>query len=221
MSSLKCAQCGLINFAGETTCKRCGATLNQNIPRAVAPGPQGIVLEDGYVLPPPPSVGLPGSGVWRSKSTLVMSQGAVLPDRCIKCNEPAHGVRLKRKLTWHHPAIYLLILVAVLVYLIVSLILRKRATVEIGLCERHLAIRRRNMLITWLLFLLAVAGFVMAVVAEDGTYVLVGAILLLGAIIYGLVVVRVVSPSKIDDKFVWLRGVNKNYLSQLPQWPGP
>ena len=77
------------------------------------------------------------------------------------------------------------------------------------------------MLITWLLFLLGVAGFVVAAVAQDGTYVLVGAILLLGAIIYGLVVVRVVSPSKIDDKFVWLKGVNKNYLSQLPQWPGP
>jgi hypothetical protein len=187
----------------------------------VAAGPQGIVLEDGYVLPPPPTVGMPGSGVWRSKSTLVMSKGAALPDRCVKCNEPAHGIRLKRKLTWHHPAIYLLILVAVLIYLIVSLILRKRATVEFGLCERHLAIRRRNMLITWVLFLLGVAGFVVAVVAENGIYVLVGAILLLGALIYGLVVVRVVSPSRIDDKFVWLRGVNKNYLSQLPQWPGP
>lgn len=150
-----------------------------------------------------------------------MSKGAALPDRCIKCNEPAYGLRLKRKLTWHHPAIYLLIFVAVLIYLIVALILRKRATVEVGLCERHQAKRRRNVLITWLLVLLGVAGFIMAVVAEDGRYLLAGAILLLGAIIYGLIAVRVVVPSKIDDKFVWLRGVNKNYLNQLPQWPGP
>lgn len=221
MSSLKCAQCGLVNFASETTCKRCGAALNQDVPRAVTPAPQGIVLEDGYVLPPPPTVGMPGSGVWRDKSTLVMSQGVALPDRCIKCNEPAHGFRLKRKLTWHHPAIYLLILVAVLIYLIVSLILRKRAIVEIGLCERHLAKRRKNLLVTWLLFLLGVAGFIMAAVAEDGTYALVGTILLLCAIIYALAVVRVVAPSKIDDKFVWLRGVNKDYLNQLPQWRGP
>jgi hypothetical protein len=166
-------------------------------------------------------VGMPGSGVWRDQSTLVMSKGAALPDRCIKCNQPAHGLRLKRKLTWHHPAIFLLILVAVLIYLIVALILRKRATVEIGLCERHLAKRRRNILITWLLFLLGVAGFIMAAVAEDGAYLLIGAILLLGAIVYGLLAVRVVAPSKIDDKFVWLRGVNKDYLNQLPQWPGP
>lgn len=220
LSSLKCAQCGLINFASETTCKRCGAALNHNLPRVVSPRPQGIVLEDGYVLPPPPTVGMPGSGAWRDKSTLVMSQGAALPDRCIKCNEPAHGLRLKRKLTWHHPAIYLLIFVALLIYLVVALILRKRATVEIGLCERHLAKRRKNILITWLVFSLGVAGLIMAAVAEDGTYLLVGAILLLGAIIYGLVVVRVVVPSKIDDKFVWLRGVNKNYLDLLPQWPG-
>jgi hypothetical protein len=221
LSSLKCAQCGLINFAAETTCKRCGAALNQNLSQAVVPGPQGIVLEDGYVLPPPPMVGMPGSGVWRDKSTLVMSKEASLPDRCIKCNEPANGRRLKRKLSWHHPAIFLLILVAVLIYLIVAMILRKRATVEIGLCERHFAKRRRDILITWVLFLLGVAGFVMAGLAEEGAYLLVGVLLLLGALIYGLAVVRVVAPSKIDDKFVWLRGVNKNYLSQLPQWPGP
>ncbi len=219
MSSLKCAQCGLVNFASETTCKRCGATLNQNVPVAVAPAPQGIVLEDGYVLPLPPTVGL-ASGVWRDKSTLVMSQGVALPDRCIKCNEPAHGFRLKRKLTWHHPAIYFLIVVAVLLYLIVAMILRKTATVEIGLCEMHRAKRRKNILITWLLFLLGVAGFTMAIFAADSTYLLVGVIFLLGALIYGLMVVRVVAPSKIDEKFVWLRGVNKNYLDQLPQWPG-
>ena len=146
--------------------------------------------------------------------------GAALPDRCIKCNEPAHGDRLKRRLTWHHPAIYLLIIVAVSLYLIVAMILRKRATVEIGLCEMHRAKRRQNILITWFLFLLGVAGFAMAIVAGDSTYLLLGVIFLLGALIYGLMVVRVVAPSKIDEKFVWLRGVNKDYLDLLPQWPG-
>ena len=220
MSSVKCTQCGLVNFATETTCKRCGEGLVRGGPLFGVPISQGIVLEDGYVLPPPPTVGMPGSGVWRDKSILVMSKGAALPQRCVKCNEPTHGLVLKRKLSWHHPAIYLIILVALLVYLIVALFLRKNAIVEVGLCEKHLARRRQGVLIIWLLFLVGVAGFIMAMVAADATYLLAGLVFFLAAIIFGLISVRVVVPSKIDDKFVWLKGVNKDYLNQLPQWPG-
>jgi hypothetical protein len=192
----------------------------QNLSPIAGSNLPGIVLEDGYVLPPPPSVGMPGAGVWRNKSMLVMSKDAALPDRCVKCNEPAYGRRLKRKLTWHHPAIYILIFVALLIYLIIALILRKSAIVEIGVCEMHLAKRRRNILITWLLVLLGIVGFILGIGLADGTYALVGAFLLIAAIIYGLVVVKLVAPGKIDDKFVWLKGVNKAYLDELPQWPG-
>ena len=182
------------------------------------PNSPGIVLEDGYVLPPPPTLGMPG--VWRDLSVLVASKGAPLPQWCIKCNEPTHGLVLKRKLRWHHPAIYLLVLINLLVYFIVALIIGKTATVEVGLCERHMAQRRRNIWITLVLFFLGVAGLVLAAIANDGTYLLVAGILLIAAIIYAIIVARVVIPSKIDDKFVWLKGINKDYLNQLPQWPG-
>jgi hypothetical protein len=131
LPSLKCAQCGLVNFATDTSCKRCGQPLAQNAGVASS-SPQGIVLEDGYVLPPPPSVGMPGSGVWRDQSKMVVSKGALLADRCVKCNAPATGPRLKKKLSWHHPAIFILIFVALLIYLIVAMILRKTAVLELG-----------------------------------------------------------------------------------------
>lgn len=217
MSTLKCAQCGLVNFATDAVCKRCRAPLAHNTSQVASSTPQGIVLEDGYVLPPPPA--LPGVGVWRDKSTLVMSQGAELPPRCVKCNVPTH-LRLKRRLTWHHPAIYILIFVALLIYLIVAIIVRKAATVEMGLCDEHQAKRRRNLLITWSLVLVGIAGFVLAVMLEDFTYLLAGFLALVAAMIYGIVAVRIVAPSRIDDRFVWLKGVNKDYLNELPQWPG-
>lgn len=217
MSSLKCAQCGLVNFLTDSTCKRCGAPLGSSVPSVIDPGRQGIVLEDGYVLPPPPSTGM--AGVWRNQSQLVMSKDALLPDRCVRCNVPTTG-RLKRRLTWHHPAIYLIIFVALLIYVIVALVLRKTATVEIGLCDEHRAKRRRNLLITWALFGLGIAGFVLAIMMSDGTYLGFGALALLAALIFGVVAVRVVTPAKIDDRFVWLRGVNKDYLEELPQWVG-
>lgn len=204
-----------MNFSTAAACKRCGAQLTSN-PVASAQ-PQGIVLEDGYVLPPPPT--MPGHGVWRERNKLIMSRDAELPPRCVKCNVPTH-LRLKRKLSWHHPAIYLIILVALLIYLIVAMVLRKSAVVEIGLCDEHLAKRRRDIWITVGLVVIGSLGFGLAIGFEDLTYLLIGFVALIAALIYGIAFARVVAPAKIDDRFVWLSGVNKQYLNELPQWPG-
>ncbi|HUY92595.1 MAG TPA: hypothetical protein VMV10_27900, partial [Pirellulales bacterium] len=59
----------------------------------------------------------PGDGVWRDGAVLAMHKRAVLPDRCVKCNRPAGGGRLKRSLSWHHPAWFLLILISLWIYL--------------------------------------------------------------------------------------------------------
>ena len=219
MSALKCPQCGLINFATATQCKACGTLFSQNLSSAPGSTLKGFVLEDGYVLPPPPTVGLPSSGVWRNSSTLVMSKDAQLPDRCVKCNAFTIG-RLKRKLSWHHPAIYILIAVALLIYLIVAMVVRKRATVYLGLCEEHMAKRRTYIWITWLLALGGIAGFVIAIAENNGVPALIGILLFLTAIVFALITIRVASPSRIDDRFVWLKGINAEYLNQLPQWPG-
>jgi hypothetical protein len=213
MSSLKCAQCGLVNFADATTCKRCQQPL------VVSSTAAGIVLSDGYVLPPPPGMGV-GQGVWRDKSQMVVSKGAVLPDRCVKCNEPATGPKFKKKLSWHHPAVYILIFIALLIYFVVAMVLRKSATVELGLCEEHRAKHRRNVYITWALILLGFGGFILAAMLDDGNFVFIGFLLLIAGVIFAIVAVKIVSPARIDDKFAWLKGVNKDYLDMLPQWPG-
>lgn len=148
-----------------------------------------------------------------------MSKDARLPDRCIKCNQPTQG-RLKRNFTWHHPAIYLLLLAAWLIYLIVVMVVRKRATVELGLCDEHRQKRWRNILIMWGLLLLGFVCFVLAVAAEDGSPALLGMLFIIVGVIFGIVAARVVVPSRIDDRFVWLKGINKDYLDLLPQWPG-
>jgi len=149
-----------------------------------------------------------------------MSRDAELPLRCVKCNVPTH-LRIKRKLSWHHPALYLIIIVALLIYLIVAMILRKSATVEIGLCDEHQAKRRRDVWITITLVVVGILGFALALGFEDVTYLLLGFVALIAALIYGIAVARVVAPAKIDDRFVWLTGINKQYLNELPQWPGP
>lgn len=155
--------------------------------------------------------------IWRNKSVLVMTKQAPLPHRCVKCNAPTHHT-LKRNLRWHHPALYILIIVGFLFYAILAMVLSKTATINVGLCETHAAARKRDILITWMLVLLSFGSFYFAVVAEEMGFLLVGVALLLGAIIYGSLKTRVVAPQKIDDHYVWLTGLNASYLEQFPEW---
>jgi hypothetical protein len=157
--------------------------------------------------------------IWRHKSVLVMTKQAFLPSRCIKCNEPT-GERLKRKLTWHHPAIYLSILVSILFYAIIAMVVRKSATVELGFCEEHLAKRHKHLMITWALGIAGILSFPFGGAMEDVNTIIIGILLLGVTAVYGIVTLRVVVPTKIDDHFVWIKGAGPEYLQEFPQWQG-
>jgi hypothetical protein len=215
MTSWKCAECGLVNFASEPNCKRCGAAA-AGAGVYSPPLPAGIVLEDGYVLPPPPAVG----GVWCDKSTLVMTKEASLPDRCVKCNAPANGLRLKRRLSWHHPVLYLIIFFALLIYIILAAVLSKRATVYLGLCAEHFQRRRKQIAVGWLLLVTGIIGIIAAFGYDYPKFALLGFAVFLFAVVWLIVAARVITVKRIDDRLVWLRGVNSNYLSLLPPWQG-
>ena len=206
-ASWKCPECALVNFSAASVCKRCGSLQPES-------SPAGIVLEDGYVLPPPP----PTAGIWRDKATLIMTKDALLPDRCIKCNSPTGVVRLDRKLSWHHPVLYILIFFALLLYAIVAMIVRKQATVSLGLCSEHLKRRRRLLIIGTILL---VVGLITPPVAFASNYpgiALLGILLVFVSIVWLVLVARIVTVKKIDERFVWLGGINKEYLAQFPPW---
>ena len=166
-------------------------------------------------------------GVWRQGNVLVMHKRATLPDRCVKSNQPAHGRKLKRDLYWHHPWIYLTILISLLIYIILALILRKRAIVYIGLSEQWFAKRRRAIVIGWGLVLvsgvLVVLGFGMFGELNEyaGVVILLGFVVFLVGAIYGLIAARMVAPKRITDDYVWLKGVHPDFLAELPVWPYP
>ncbi len=158
--------------------------------------------------------------VGRRDRSLIMGRNARLPDRCVKCNAPAVK-RLKRKLFWHKPAWYLLILINLFIYAIVAMIVGKRAVIEVGLCEEHSSRRRKAIAVTWGLVLAGVALFFGAAFYESGPVVFLGVLLLLAAAIYGSIAVPVSRTQRIDKEFVWLKGVNEEFLDSLPEWRGP
>lgn len=244
MASLKCANCGLVQSGTETSCKQCGASLASgasvsNVPPRYGASahemsypppdayypqtPAGAHASAGdYVFPPPPSTGLyQQGGVWRDHSTLVMSKEARLPDRCIKCNRPANGQRLKRIIYWHNPIYYVLIIAGVLLYFIVAMFVRWKATVQVPLCETHLGRRRILLIAGWLLFLLGIGGFILAIAANELSLSPLGFLGIFIGFILLIVSARTVLPVKIDERFIWLKGINKEYLNQLPEWGGP
>jgi len=213
-SSWKCPECGLINFASAANCKRCQALAPARAQRAPLQ-PAGIVLEDGYVMPPPPM----SAGIWRDGKTLVMTKQAFLPDRCVKCNGPANGYRLRRRLSWHEPILYVTIAIAALLYVILALALSKRATIEFGLCQDHVRSRRNFLLTGWAFFFLGLIIPVLAFTYEYWAIGLLGIFLFLAAIIWLAIAYRIANVKRIDDRYVWLTGINEQFLLQFPPVP--
>jgi hypothetical protein len=160
------------------------------------------------------------AAIWRSGKFLVMRKDASLPSRCVKCDADAPGAKLPRKLFWHHPAAYLLILPGLLIYLIVATVIGKRAKVQIALCHKHRERRKRHLVIAWGIFLSSIVCFVGAGLLESGWLVGFGVVALLASPIYGLITCPMVTPKKIDDQFVWLNGVSPKFLESLSEFPG-
>ncbi|HET6879376.1 MAG TPA: hypothetical protein VFI31_04450 [Pirellulales bacterium] len=165
----------------------------------------------------------PTGGIWRDGKQLVMWKGATLPDRCVRCNAPAHGRRLKRTLSWHHPLIFLVILAGVLVYVIVALVVRKTAVVSIGMCDRHYRRRLQSMLAWWLITFgcgaLLWYGISVGELGNGGWAIALAIIIFLANLFFAVAITLPVSPAKIDDNYVWLKKICPAYLAEFPPLP--
>ncbi len=164
------------------------------------------------------------AGLWRKGSLLVMHKHATLPSRCVKSNAPTTRT-LKRNLSWHHPAVFLALPLNILLYIILATVLSKRATIYIGLSERYLARRTRAIAIGWGMGLGSVVWFVAGLTYLDrgnawAAWLFAASILaFFFGVLYGLIGSRMVTPTRITDEYVWLKGVHPDFLANLPIWP--
>jgi hypothetical protein len=76
---------------------------------------------------------------------LVVPRDAILPRRCVKCANTATEPWLQKTFSWHHPALYFLLLLGLFPYAIVAAIIRKKIKLAVPLCDAHKSIRKKRL----------------------------------------------------------------------------
>lgn len=202
-SGRKCPMCGAMNPATRTECSACGESFTQG----------------------------PAAGdLFCSKKLLVMRKGARLPDRCVKTNEPSEAV-FKRTLYWHNPLLNLLVLFpGPLILIIIVMLVRQSAQVELGVTRATLRFRRNAILFGWLGAFAGIALMIVGPIKFDqgpnrGEGLILGCIfggigLIVLSAFLGSYFSAIVTPSKITKRFVWLKGVHPKYIAEFPEFPG-
>lgn len=204
----RCAECSqvfaqaeVIQIRGSWVCAHCKPVFVQRLVEGV-PQTQTVNL-------------------WRKGKALVLPVGGALPCRCARCNQPVTRVQIRRTVYWHVPWVYLLLLVNVLIYIIVGLIIRKKAVVEVSLCDRHRTQRGLVIAGSWMVALAGIASFFVAgnIQEHAGLWVLLGVLLLIAGITLGVTLGTLVRAERIDEQVVHLRGFCPAFLDGLPEWP--
>ena len=154
-----------------------------------------------------------GGGLRREGDLIVIPVlGVSFPPRCVVCNQPAQN-RLRRKLYWPPPGYYALICLGWIFYLVAALIVRKNAQFEVGLCEAHAARRRNGILLGWLGVPACLVGA--AALADSSLPAMIALLIVaFGSTVGGLLMVRVVRASRIQDGLAWLK-VGRPFLDSL------
>lgn len=161
-----------------------------------------------------------GDEIWRIKKIVVLRRDGALPDRCIKCNAPAITPYKKQTLFWHHPAVYLLILLNLLIYALVAMFVRRTVKLEIGLCAEHQKRLWWARVIGWGGFVLIMAGCIISAAAESASLALLTAALGLIWIIVTIAINRLLIAARIGEEYIQLKGCGPHFLDSLPVFQG-
>jgi hypothetical protein len=157
--------------------------------------------------------------IWRDGRFVMIPHGAEIPPRCWRCNSREIEGQWKCQLTWFPPVYLLLLLLGVFPLLLVIFFVQRRATFALSLCAGHARRRRRHLLIA---VTIGLAGFVsmvhgaLSLSPDNGRFIGVGLLAIFAAILYGGIMVNLVSPRLIDKYIARVTGAGRPFLDSLP-----
>jgi hypothetical protein len=201
-----CSVCGkavgaenLIELLGNRVCAECKPMAVQS-------------LKEGAFIPSKQTA-------WCEGNKVVAHSQTSLPARCFKCNKEVTTAPLNRNLYWHPPLYYLFIFFNIIVYAVIAMIVRKRATLDVYLCEQHTQRRKYFIIGGWAGSLLGIILVIVGAVENMGWLSFVGIAVFVGAIIAGVAGAQLARPSRIKGDLVWLGGAGKEFRASLPPMP--
>jgi len=151
--------------------------------------------------------------IWRKKSSVIVTRETIWPKRCIKCNQPTDK-SINRLLVFVNPWIYLSILISILITIILALVFQKKFKMDIPVCDRHIAYRKRVILINWLLAVIVGIGIWLSAAQIFDMGVAISGVAILAMLIYGLSN-RLAYINKFKDPYIYVRGAKREFLDSL------
>lgn len=183
--------------------------------------------------------GEPVGTIWRDGDRLVILRTANLPDRCVHCDEPAQGYRLKNTFVSYPPALLLLIvpccaapflgvlsgntvlsavIAASAASVVIALSVRKSQLLEIPICPAHREFRKKNAVIGAVIAAFSIALLVIAKGRNDFLSHVGQAGLIFG-IVWSVVRRRLPTCTRITKSHVILDGTAPAFRAGFPEWP--
>ena len=169
----------------------------------------------------PPEFGLP-QGAWACGNQFIASNGAVLPPFCVKCGRAAAPDRLRKTFSWQPRWVYVFILLALLIYIIVALALRKSMALQIPLCFAHREKYRTLRLAGAILAFGSIPEMIAGIAILPDRYMGLAITGSLCALLAGLVVLAagsILRVKRIDKYYGYFGGAHEAFLAQLPPPP--
>lgn len=168
-------------------------------------------------------------GIWARGDMMIFHKQAVFPDICLKSGKPAGGSRFKQNLSWFPPWIVVTLFVAWIIFLILALIMTKKAKIDVGVLPEFKQRRRLHMGIglsaMFVAIFCGIGGIAWAINTDPDVHpaaivLMIGGLLgFLASLIYLNIAPRLFKVKKITDFYVYLQGIHPDVIKQLPQFP--
>jgi hypothetical protein len=195
-------------FAGDDNPYR--APASEPLPPSRQPGPALALTE--------------GQGIYRDGNQLVFEKGALLPDVCLKTNDPG-VIRRTQTLYWVPSWVLIGILFGILPYVILSMFFMQSALVTLPFAPRRVLWQRNHLSISVLLIgggfatMLFFPGRLLPL-SMRGYEVGTGLVMVLIGCEWAAYLVPLVYTARISARHVWLQGIHPAYLDRWPPFPG-
>jgi hypothetical protein len=152
-----------------------------------------------------------------------------LPEMCMVCGQRSE-TEVKKSFSWYPPWVGVTILAGLIVYVILAVVLTKRMTVDVPLCNRHRGHFWKRTLLTWLTLIawLATGGVAFALAAalaprNDAGPAMGIVCALFGIGLIGVIIVIAVAqstairPKEITDRDITLLRVHDDFIDAMQE----